>query len=170
MGTNTIVVGSFQGLHQAIEAIRALRRAGFSDSQIGLLSRDDDAHKADPTHSHWEEGSAIGAAAGAVTGAGVGAAGDVVGEKYSEGDFDRYDNDFRTHYQSSASNTGYTYDQYTPVYRYGYGLANDPMYRDRDWSMIETDARTRWEERNPGTWEQFKDSVHYAWDKARGAR
>jgi len=114
-------------------------------------------------------GMAIGGVAGAVTGAGVGAAGDVAGES-AEDAYSRYDNDFRTHYQSNASNTGYTYDQYAPVYRYGYGLANDPMYRDRDWSTVEADARTRWEERNPGTWEQFKDSVRYAWDKARGAR
>src|SRR4051812_6546438 len=115
-------------------------------------------------------GTAVGGVAGAVTGAGVGAAGDVAGKSYEEGDYSRYDNDFRTHYQTTAANTGYTYDQYAPVYRYGYGLANDPMYRDRDWSMIESDARSRWEERNPGTWEQFKDSVRYAWDKARGAR
>jgi len=115
-------------------------------------------------------GTAVGGVAGAVTGAGVGAAGDVAGKSYEEGDYARYDNDFRTHYQTSATNTGYTYDQYAPVYRYGYGLANDPMYRDRDWSAIEMDARNRWEERNPGTWEQFKESVRYAWDKARGAR
>ena len=114
-------------------------------------------------------GMAIGGVAGAATGAGVGAAGDVAGESYEEA-YGKYENDFRTHYQTKAANTGYTYDQYAPVYRYGYGLANDPMYRDRDWSMIETDARSRWEERNPGTWEQFKESVRYAWDKARGAR
>jgi hypothetical protein len=115
-------------------------------------------------------GMAVGGVAGAATGAGVGATGDVVGESYKEGDFGRYDNDFRTHYQTTAANSGYSYDQYAPVYRYGYGLANDPMYRDRDWSTIESDARSRWEERNPGTWEQFKESVRYAWDKARGAR
>jgi hypothetical protein len=114
-------------------------------------------------------GTAIGGVAGAVTGAGIGAAGDVAGET-AEDAYSRYDSDFRTHYQSSAANSGYTYDQYAPVYRYGYGLANDPMYRDRDWTTIESDARRRWEERNPGTWEQFKDSVRYAWDKARGAR
>jgi len=114
-------------------------------------------------------GTVVGGVAGAVTGAGVGAAGDVAGEIVEDA-YGKYDNDFRTHYQTKAANTGYTYDQYAPVYRYGYGLANDPMYRDRDWSMIETDARSRWEERNPGTWEQFKDSVRYAWDKARGAR
>ncbi len=114
-------------------------------------------------------GMAVGGVAGAATGAGVGAAGDVAGESIEES-YRRYDNDFRTHYQTNASKTGYSYDQYAPVYRYGYSLANDPMYRDRDWPTIEADARTRWEERNPGTWEQFKDSVHYAWDKARGAR
>jgi hypothetical protein len=114
-------------------------------------------------------GTAIGGVAGAVTGAGVGAAGDIAGKSMEES-YDRYDSDFRTHYQSSAANSGYTYDQYAPVYRYGYGLANDPLYRERSWADIEPDARRRWEERNPGTWEQFKESVRYAWDKARGAR
>ncbi len=86
-----------------------------------------------------------------------------------EDDFRRYDNDFRTHYQTYGMDSGYTYEQYTPIYRYGYNLATDPAYRDRDWDSIESDARRRWEERNPNTWERFKDSVRYAWDKARGA-
>jgi hypothetical protein len=114
-------------------------------------------------------GTAVGGVAGAAAGAGIGAAGDVAGESIEDA-YGRYDTDFRTHYQSNATSSGYTYEQYTPVYRYGYGLANDPMYRDREWADIEGDARRRWEERNPNTWEQFKDSVRYAWDKARGAR
>jgi len=84
-------------------------------------------------------------------------------------DFRRYDNDFRTHYQTYGMDSGYTYEQYTPIYRYGYNLASDPAYRDRDWDAIEPEARRRWEERNPNTWERFKDSVRYAWDKVRGA-
>jgi hypothetical protein len=84
--------------------------------------------------------------------------------------FDRYDNDFRTHYQTYGMDSGYTYEQYTPIYRYGYNLASDPSYRDRDWDAIEPEARQRWEERNPGTWDRFKDSVRYAWDKVRGVR
>jgi len=114
-------------------------------------------------------GMAVGGVAGAVTGAGVGAVGDAAGEA-AEDSFRGYDEDFRTHYQSYGTNSGYTYDQYSPIYRYGYNLANDAAYRDREWDDIETDARTRWEERNPGTWDRFKDSVRYAWDKARGAR
>jgi hypothetical protein len=84
--------------------------------------------------------------------------------------FDQYDNDYRTHYQGNFASAGYTYDDYKPVYQYGYSLAGDRRYQDRDWSAIEPDARTRWEEHNPGTWEQFKDAVRYAWDKARGVR
>jgi hypothetical protein len=112
-------------------------------------------------------GTAIGGTAGAVAGAGAGAAGDVAGES-AEDTYGRYDSDFRTHYQTYSATSGYTYEQYAPVYRYGYGLATDPKYRDRDWSAIEPEARSRWEERNPGTWDQFKDSVRYAWDKVRG--
>ena len=82
--------------------------------------------------------------------------------------FDSYDADFRKHYQSSYANSGLDYDAYGPVYRYGYNLAGDDRYNASDWNTVEIDARTRWEERNPGTWDQFKDGIHYAWDRARG--
>lgn len=88
----------------------------------------------------------------------------------SAASFDTYDNDYRSHYQTTFGNAGYTYDDYKPVYQYGYSLANDQRYANRNWADFESDARTRWEEHNPGTWEQFKDSVRYAWDKARGKR
>ena len=84
--------------------------------------------------------------------------------------FDAYDNDYRSHYQQTYGSAGYTYDDYAPVYRYGHSLATDTRYSDRDWNAIEPDARRRWEDHNPGTWEQFKDTVRYAWDKARGRR
>jgi hypothetical protein len=54
------------------------------------------------------------------------------------------------------------------VYRYGYDLANDRRYAGRDWDAVEADARHSWEERNPGSWDEFKDSVRYAWERARG--
>jgi uncharacterized protein (TIGR02271 family) len=79
-----------------------------------------------------------------------------------------YDTDFRNYYQQHYANSGYSYDQFTPVFRYGHDLASSERYRNQDWSNIETDARRGWEERNPGTWEQFKDSVRYAWERVRG--
>jgi hypothetical protein len=81
--------------------------------------------------------------------------------------YDAYDADFRTHFQSSNANSGYTYDEYAPTYRYGYNLASSERTRGKDWNAIEADARRTWEERNPGTWDQFKDTIRYAWEKAR---
>jgi len=113
-------------------------------------------------------GTVVGGAAGAAGGAGIGALGDVAGEK-AEDHFRRHDNDFRTHYQTYGASSGYTYDQYQPIYRYGYSLATDPNYRGWDWDRIEPEARRRWEERNPNTWDRFKASVRYAWERAKDA-
>lgn len=84
--------------------------------------------------------------------------------------FDAYDADFRNHYQTTYGSSGGTYDQYAPVYRYGYSLGANKRYSGGDWNTVEPEARRYWEERNPGTWEEFKDSVRYAWDRARGRR
>jgi hypothetical protein len=111
-------------------------------------------------------GTVAGGVAGAAAGAGIGAAADVAGEK-AEDYFRRYDSDYRTHYQTYGANTGYTYEQYQPVYRYGYSLATDPAYRGWEWDQIEPEARRRWEERNPNTWERFKASVRYAWERVK---
>jgi uncharacterized protein (TIGR02271 family) len=84
--------------------------------------------------------------------------------------FETFDSDFRTHYQTYGANSGYSYEDYSPVYRYGYNLAGDQNYRGRNWSDIESDARRRWEERNPNTWDRFADSVRFAWERATGQR
>ena len=84
------------------------------------------------------------------------------------GGFTSYNQDFRTHFKSLNA-TGSTYEQFAPVYQYGYNLADDQAYKGRDWSAIQGDVQKQWEAKNPGTWAQFKDSIHYAWDKARGA-
>jgi hypothetical protein len=79
-------------------------------------------------------------------------------------DFSSYDDRFRTHFQSSYT-TDYTYEQYEPAYRYGYDLATDERYRGRDWMELEPDARQRWDEHNPGTWDRFKDAVRHAYEE-----
>lgn len=85
-------------------------------------------------------------------------------------DYDAFDADFRSHYQRNAADSGYTYEQYSPVYRYGHLLATERNYQGKEWSAIEPDARRRWEERNPGTWDRFKDSVRHAWERVSGKR
>jgi len=83
--------------------------------------------------------------------------------------WETFDTDFRNHYKG-LNVSGSSYDEYLPVYRYGYSLGTDQRYSGRDWSAIEPDARRHWEQRNPGTWERFKDSVRYAWDRVRSHR
>lgn len=84
--------------------------------------------------------------------------------------FEVYDPDFRNHWQTTYSRTGSNYDRYQPAYRYGYTLANDDRYRGRQWRDIEPEAHRAWEAQNQGTWEEFKDSIQYSWDKVRGKR
>jgi len=75
--------------------------------------------------------------------------------------------DFRGHHQMNAARRQGSYEIYRVVYRYGFDLGASPRYRTADWAIVEQDARPRWEERNPGTWEEFKDTIRFAWDTAR---
>jgi uncharacterized protein (TIGR02271 family) len=84
--------------------------------------------------------------------------------------FDTYDADFRGHYTTSLASRGHPYERWSPGYRYGYELAGDRRYAGRDWTAIEPEARRDWEARHQGTWEEFKDTIRYAWDKVRGRR
>lgn len=82
--------------------------------------------------------------------------------------FESFDSDFRSNYTGNFASSGYTYDQFAPVYRYGYGLGTNQRYSSGEWTTVEPEARRQWEERNPGTWEQFKDAIQYSWNRARG--
>ncbi len=84
--------------------------------------------------------------------------------------FDAFESDFQQAYTTNFAKSGYTYQQFSPAYRYGHHLANDERYNSGDWSSVEPQARSLWEEHNKGTWEEFKDAIRYAWDKVRGAR
>ena len=68
------VVGVFDDARMAQGAVEELRRVGFRDDQIGVVTRavrgENGATITEGTGSHWEEGAAIGAAAGAGAGAG----------------------------------------------------------------------------------------------------
>lgn len=90
------------------------------------------------------------------------------------GDLSSYDNDFRADYQKRYATSGRNYDYYKPAYQFGTTYASDAKYRDRDWDAVEPGLRKDWESRGhgtgQGTWEDFKDSVRYGWDRVRGRR
>jgi uncharacterized protein (TIGR02271 family) len=78
------------------------------------------------------------------------------------------ESDFRQHCARTLGSQGLGYDECSPAYRFGHSLATHDTYRGGDWSSIEPDARRHWEQRNQGTWDRFKDTIRYAWDRSRG--
>jgi uncharacterized protein (TIGR02271 family) len=84
--------------------------------------------------------------------------------------FEAFETDFRQHYTTTfaSGGQGQAYERWAPGYRYGYELARDPRYAGRDWTALEPEARRGWEAQQKGTWEEFKDTIRYAWEKVRG--
>lgn len=85
------------------------------------------------------------------------------------GSYNNYLDDFRTHYGTNYANNQYSFSNYEPAYQYGSYLGSEPRYRDRAWNEIESDARRDWETRGQGAWEDFKDSIRYAWERTKAA-
>ena len=83
--------------------------------------------------------------------------------------FEKHEADFRSHHTSAQANTGISYEEVAPAYRFGLGLTESEAYRGKDWTAVESDAKKHWENKNPGTWERFKDSVRYAWERFQAA-
>jgi hypothetical protein len=84
-------------------------------------------------------------------------------------DFRAYKAGFQTHFENSTYAGNYSFEDYEHAYRYGYMLANDPRYQDRDWEEIEREAHRQWEDQYPNTWEQFKSAVRHAWAETKEA-
>ncbi len=91
-------------------------------------------------------------------------------EPYDVEPYTSYEPVFREDFASRYGQTGRQYMDYEPAYRYGYTLATDPRYRNREWDVIEPEARHGWTEHGRGSWEEFKDAVRRAWDRVRGRR
>lgn len=81
--------------------------------------------------------------------------------------YESYDADFRQDYTTNYAKMG-TYENYAPLYRYGYNLATAKQFAGKDWNNIETDARGAWEEQNPGTWDKVKAAVRHSWNRVTG--
>jgi hypothetical protein len=80
--------------------------------------------------------------------------------------FEDFERDYRTDF-AQRSVAGYTYEQFSPAYRYGYDLARVGQFRGMDWSDVESEARRGWEDRNPDTWERVRDAVKFGFENSR---
>jgi hypothetical protein len=76
-----VYIGVFPTRAAGLAAVRELRAAGLTEDRVGILSKRDETTESqsigpddDPTHSRWEEGTAVGAVTGGLTGVGLGLA------------------------------------------------------------------------------------------------
>jgi hypothetical protein len=84
--------------------------------------------------------------------------------------YSSYEPLFREDFTSMYGHTGRPFSDYEPAYQYGYTLATDPRYRDRDWNVIEPEAQDGWNQQGRGRWEEFRDAIRRARDRALGRR
>lgn len=85
-------------------------------------------------------------------------------------DTDDDDSYYRNHYSTQYANTGDSYDSLAPAYGYGSEARRNPKYQGRNWDDVESDLRSDWDSRYPGTsgvstWEKMKAAVRHGWDK-----
>jgi hypothetical protein len=79
--------------------------------------------------------------------------------------FARYAANFREHHTKTVTESGLTYMEYEPAYRYGYDVG--AHYPDQDWVTLEEGIRRGWELWHPGTWERFKGAIRHGWNTFR---
>ena len=78
----------------------------------------------------------------------------------------RAEADFCQHQEVTAPESGLTYLEYEPAYRYGYDVGQ--RFPEQDWGTLEAGLREGWERWHPGTWKRFKDAIRYGWETVRG--
>jgi uncharacterized protein (TIGR02271 family) len=80
--------------------------------------------------------------------------------------FNRYEDDFRRHYDTHYTSSGMNYERFRPAYQYGYSHAN--RYRDRNWNQAERDVRRDWErEHSDSPWDRVKEAVREGFERAK---
>ena len=75
--------------------------------------------------------------------------------------------EYQTDFELLYGNSGSTYEEFAPAYRYGSQLAGEDRYLGEDFAACESDLRQRWERENPGSWQRFKEAVRYGWNQVR---
>ena len=74
---------------------------------------------------------------------------------------------FREQKAAAATESGLTYMEYEPAYRYGSDVGQ--RFPEHDWGTLEAGLREGWERWHPGTWARFKDAIRHGWDTVRSA-
>jgi uncharacterized protein (TIGR02271 family) len=88
------------------------------------------------------------------------------GRGYDERVLGPDDEDFLNHFRAIYARTGSEedYRKFRKAYYYGASVSRE-VDPDVEWREIEDDIHRDWEQKNPGTWSQYREAIHYGWEK-----
>jgi len=92
--------------------------------------------------------------------------------------WDEVSPEYRQRWQTRYGTGSGRFEDDEPGYRFGYEMANDPRFRDRDFTSVEPELRREygtWSQRysyryDDTAWDRTREHVREAWDEARGMR
>lgn len=73
--------------------------------------------------------------------------------------------DFEKHYSAAFGTQGRKYEEFEPAYAYGRHLAREYGNSSQAWRDLEAQAERNWETRHPGTWDTFRDAIHWSFEQ-----
>ena len=76
---------------------------------------------------------------------------------------------YRNFWQQRYGNQGGRWEDFEPAYRYGWEMKNNPQYRGRPWTEVESHLRRDWESRYPNRpWAQASTALRESWESDFG--
>jgi stress response protein YsnF len=85
-------------------------------------------------------------------------------------DFERFDPEFRKHFDSTYAGRG-DYNKFRDAYYYGYQKAHDDRFRQVDWDQANMELRRDWERQYAGQrWDEYSEAVGEGFRRARMRR
>jgi len=81
--------------------------------------------------------------------------------------WEKYEPNFREHFQQHYAGAGKRWDDFRDAYRFGYDMAHLHPSMNQEWETLRDYAQQNWTARNLGKdWEQYKDAVRNGWETA----
>lgn len=92
--------------------------------------------------------------------------------EYDDVEFDTLNREFRQHFDATYAGLGENtlYDNYAPVYNFGYFAAADERFRGRPWEEVEPGVAAAWKAEFGGDdddWENYRDALRFSYHTAQ---
>jgi hypothetical protein len=78
--------------------------------------------------------------------------------------------DFRKNFEDHYAGPGRDFEEFAPLYEYGFRMADDPDFRGRTFRDVEEELKDHYLRHHPhGEWDRVRDAILYGWETGGGA-